>query len=117
MRYFWNLLSNPRLELPRTPTLPEGGWIAAGGSSHHLTGSWASYEGPVRSCRVRARLRFVVRDELKEGAIRVAEVYARAGTSGAGALDGTHLDLDAVTFQVLPRLVDRPRPLEKRYSS
>src|SRR3712207_1644437 len=52
------------------------------------------------------------RSELEEGTIRVAEVDARAGTSGAEALDGTHLDLYAVTFQVLPCLVDRPRPLE-----
>src|SRR5688572_1319841 len=53
-----------------------------------------------------------VRDELEQGAVRVAEVDARAGAFGPGALDGAQLDLDVVPSQVLQGFVYRSGPLE-----
>jgi hypothetical protein len=53
------------------------------------------------------RVSELVRDELEQRAVRIAEVDALPGAAGAGALDRAGLELDAVAAKLLDRGLDR----------
>ena len=57
-------------------------------------------------------MRDVVRDQLEQGAVRVAEVDAQPAAPRSGPLDGARLDGDASDLKVLDSRLDRALPHE-----
>src|SRR4051794_39149305 len=67
--------------------------------------------------RPQAVSELLVRDELEQAAVRVAEVHAGALAPGAAARHRPKLDLDAMRFEVFCSPGDRPGPHEAKVTT